>query len=74
MAARSEQGSHFWIMTFLALGASGLEAKERVGHWTPAPGMTRFDAMQAIHKQMIEASPSLAEAAVINFDIQLNQL
>lgn len=33
----SEQGTHFWHMSFFAQNAIGLTAQERTGHWTPAP-------------------------------------
>lgn len=69
-----EQGSHFWYMSFLARNAIGLTAVEREGHWTPTPGMTRFDAMNELRRQVVEASPYLADAAMLSFDIQRNEL
>lgn len=69
-----EQGTHFWHMSFLVRSAVGLAAEERVGHWTPTPGMTRFDARQEIRRQVVERSPVLTNAVMLSFDIQPNQL
>lgn len=69
-----EQGTHFWHMSFLAHNAIGMTAQSRSGHYTPDPGMTRFDAFQEIHRQVVEASPYLADAPMLSFDIQPNQL
>ncbi|MYR36355.1 hypothetical protein GTX14_04705 [Streptomyces sp. SID4944] len=30
----SEQGTHFWYMSFFAHNSIGLTAQERSGHWT----------------------------------------
>jgi len=68
------QGTHFWYMSFLAHNSVGLTAQTRSGHYTPDPGMTRFDAMDEIHRQVVAASPYLAEGAMLSFDIQPNQL
>lgn len=70
----SEQGTHFWYMSFFAHNSIGLTAQERSGHWTPPPGMTRMDAMNELRRQVDEASPHLANAVMLSFDIQLNQL
>jgi len=70
----NEQGTHFWYMTFLGRNAIGLSAQERSGHWTPTPGMSRFDAMDEIRRQVVEASPYLADAVMLSFDIQRNEL
>ncbi|MFD3638219.1 hypothetical protein [Streptomyces griseus] len=70
----SEQGTHFWHMSFLAHNAIGLTAQERSGHWTPPSGMTRMDAMNELRRQVNEASPYLTNAVMLSFDIQLNQL
>lgn len=74
MTTETEQGTHFWYMSFLARNAIGLAAIEREGHWTPTPGMTRFDAMNELRSQVVEASPYLADAAMLSFDIQPNEL
>lgn len=68
------QGSHFWHMSFLARNDLGLTAQDRSGHWTPTPGMTRLDAMNELRRQVVEASPYLADSAMLSFDIQPNQL
>ncbi|MDQ0694229.1 hypothetical protein [Streptomyces sp. W4I9-2] len=70
----SDQGTHFWHMSFLAHNAIGLTAQERSGHWTPTPGVTRMDAMNELRRQVNEASPYLTNAVMLSFDIQLNQL
>ena len=70
----SEQGTHFWHMSFLAHNAIGLAAQERYGHWTPPSGMTRMDAMNELRRQVNEASPYLTNAVMLSFYIQLNQL
>lgn len=72
MTPSTEQGTHFWYMSFLARNDLGLTAQTRSGHWTPTPGMTRFDAMDEIHRQVVEASPYLADAAMLSFDMQPN--
>lgn len=36
--------------------------------------MTRFDAMNEIRRQVVEASPYLADAVMMSFDIQRNEL
>jgi hypothetical protein len=69
-----EQGTHVWHMSFLAHNEIGLTAQDRSGHWTPPPGMTRFDAMNELRRQVVEASPYLANGAMLSFDIQPNQL
>ncbi|BET51738.1 hypothetical protein RGQ21_67200 [Kitasatospora aureofaciens] len=68
------QGSYFWYMSFLAYNSAGLSAQERNGHWTPTPGMSRFDAMTEIRRQVVEVSPYLADAVMLSFDIQPNQV
>lgn len=68
------QGSHFWHMSFLTQNAIGLSAQERNGHWTPTPGMSRFDAMNEIRRQVVEVSPYLADSVMLSFDIQPNKL
>jgi hypothetical protein len=68
------QGTHFWHMSFLARNEIGITAQDRSGHWTPAPGVTRMDAMNEIRRQVVEVSPYLANAAMLSFDIQLNTL
>ncbi|MFJ5151380.1 hypothetical protein ACIQCF_07290 [Streptomyces sp. NPDC088353] len=70
----TEQGTHFWHMSFPAHNAIGLTAQDRSGHWTPTPGMTRFDAMNEIRRQVVEVSPYLADAIMLSFDIQRNEL
>ncbi|WP_030777191.1 hypothetical protein [Streptomyces sp. NRRL S-920] len=70
----NEQGTHFWFMAFVGKNTSGLSVQERNGHWTPADDMTRFDAMNEVRRQVIEASPYLADAVLISFDIQPNSL
>lgn len=74
MSERTEQGSHCWHMSFLGRNEIGLTAQDRSGHWTPTPGMTRFDAMNEIRRQVVEVSPYLADAAMLSFDIQPNEL
>lgn len=69
-----EQGTHFWHMSFLARNEIGMTAQSRTGHYTPEPGITRFDAFEKIHRQVIDASPYLADAAMLAFDIQPNQI
>ncbi|MFE6412526.1 hypothetical protein ACFVOR_36965 [Streptomyces sp. NPDC057837] len=73
-ASDGSQGSHFWHMSFLARNEIGMTAQSRSGHYTPDPGMTRFDAFEEIHRQVVEASPYLADAAMLSFDIQPNKL
>ena len=70
----AEQGTHFWHMPFVARNELGQTVQERVGHWTPDRDMTRFDAMNEIRRQVVEASPYLADAVMISFDIQRNEL
>lgn len=75
MTASSEpQGTHFWHMSFITRNAIGLSAQERSGHWTPTPGMSRFDAMNEIRRQVVQASPYLEDAVMLSFDIQSNQI
>jgi hypothetical protein len=69
-----EQGTHFWFMSFLARSGGGLNVANRSGTWTPPAGITRFDAMKEIRRQVIDADPSLANSAMLSFDIQSNQL
>lgn len=73
-AGTSEQGTHFWHMSFLARNELGLAPVERNGHLTPPPGATRFDAMNLIQQAVVAASPYLADATMLSFDIQPNQL
>lgn len=73
-ASSGSQGSHFWHMSFQARNEIGMTAQSRTGHYTPDPGMTRFDAFEEIHRQVVEASPYLADAAMLSFDIQPNRL
>jgi hypothetical protein len=61
-------------MSFLTHNAVGLSAQERNGHWTPTPGMSRFDAMTEIRRQVVEVSPYLADAVMLSFDLQRNEL
>lgn len=68
------QGSHFWHMSFLTQNATGLSAQWRAGHWTPTPGMSRFDTMNELRRQVVAASPYLADAVMLSFDIQPNQI
>ena len=70
----TEQGTHFWYMSFLARDEIGLTAQDRSGHWTPTPGMTRMDAMNELRRQVVGVSPYLADAAMLSFDIQRNEL
>lgn len=72
--SKPEQGTHFWHMSFVARNELGQTMQERVGHWTPTPGMTRFDAMNEIRRQVVEASPYLDDAVMISFDLQRNEL
>ncbi|MFJ3950346.1 hypothetical protein ACIPXV_09775 [Streptomyces libani] len=74
MTNATEQGTHFWHMPFFARNELGLTAQDRSGHWTPTPGMTRLDAMNELRRQVVEASPYLADSAMLSFDIQLNTL
>lgn len=74
MTKRTDQGTHFWHMSFLARNDVGMTAQSRSGHYTPDPGMTRFDAFEEIHRQVVAASPYLADAPILSFDIQPNQL
>ncbi|MPY47180.1 hypothetical protein [Streptomyces acidicola] len=74
MTTATEQGTHCWHMSFLARNEIGLTAQDRSGHWTPTQGMTRFDAMNEIRRQVVGASPYLADAAMLSFDIQPNTL
>ena len=69
-----KQGTHFWHMSFWARNEIGQTVQERVGHWTPAPDMTRFDAMNELRRQVVEASPYLADAPMLSFDLQRNEL
>ncbi|QKW31422.1 hypothetical protein HUT11_35245 (plasmid) [Streptomyces seoulensis] len=68
------QGTHFWHMSFLARNELGIAAIERNGHLTPPPGVTRFDAMNLIRQEVVAASPYLADAAMLSFDIQPNEI
>lgn len=74
VGAPTEQGTHFWHMSFLSRNAMGLSAQERNGHVTPPPGISRFDAMNAIRRQVEEASPYLVDAVMLSFDIQPNKI
>ncbi|WP_329143379.1 hypothetical protein OIU91_05780 [Streptomyces sp. NBC_01456] len=74
MTNATEQGTHFWHMSFFARNELGLTAQDRSGHWTPPPGMTRLDAMNELRRRVVEASPYLANSAMLSFDIQLNTL
>lgn len=74
IGTNESQGSHFWHMSFITRNAIGLSAQERSGHWTPTPGMSRFDAMNEIRRQVVQASPYLADAVMLSFDIQPNQI
>lgn len=70
----NEQGTHFFFMSFVTRNAIGLSVENRSGHWTPEPGMTRYDALNELRRQMIAVSPFLADVAVLAFDIQRNEL
>lgn len=74
MTEPAEQGTHFWHMSFMTPNALGFAVQERNGHWTPATGMSRFDAMNELRRQIEAASPYLANSAMIAFDIQPNHL
>lgn len=74
MTPRTRQGSHFWYMSFLTCTEIGPTAQTRCGHYTPDSGMTRCDAMNEILRQVVAASPYLADAAMLSFDIQDNTL
>lgn len=70
MPKRTEQGTHFWLMTFADdrghYGASGTT--------TPEPGATRMDMHNIIRTTLIEREPGLQGVPVIAFDIQPNKL
>jgi hypothetical protein len=68
------QGTHFWYMSFLVRNGRELRAEERSGHWTPSIKLSRFDAMNEIRRQVVEASPYLADAVMLSCDIQRNEL
>lgn len=70
----TQQGTHFWHMSFAGNNEIGLTIQDRSGHWTPTQGMTRMDAMNEIRRQVVASSPYLANAAMLSFDIQLNTL
>lgn len=70
----SEQGTHFWHMSFLAHNAIGLTAQSRTGHCDLEPGTSRHDAMEIIRRRVVEATPYLADATMLSFDIQRNEL
>lgn len=66
-----EQGSHHWVMT---LELPGYATTTRNGTWTPPPGTTRHDAFAAIRNAITADHSHMAEANVMFFAFELNQI
>ncbi|MGP3686515.1 hypothetical protein ACTVZO_17715 [Streptomyces sp. IBSNAI002] len=70
----SEQGTHFIFMSLTVPTPQGFMTLRRSGAVTPPQGATRLDMFEVLRQQVIAEDPSHAEAVVIAFDIQPNEL
>ncbi|MFJ3727023.1 hypothetical protein ACIPYQ_31280 [Streptomyces sp. NPDC090045] len=68
---RAEQGSHHWVIT---LDLPGRAAATQYGTLTPVPGATRYDTFLHIRQYVVEGYPELANATVVFFALEANQL
>lgn len=64
------QGSHFWFLNIMASNKLYYYS----GTWTPKPGATRLDMLNAIVAYLAEQQPETAGGAVTAFDFQPNEL
>ncbi|GAA4910215.1 hypothetical protein ACFPM3_11315 [Streptomyces coeruleoprunus] len=65
------QGSHMYVLT---LELPGRLSHTSSGTWTPAEGMSRYDAFKAIKSDILRQIPELTRANVTFFSIEPNQL
>ncbi|MGK5627310.1 hypothetical protein [Streptomyces sp. URMC 123] len=70
-AASTPQGSHHWVMT---VEIPGRVTFTEYGTWTPPAGATRHDAFMSIKKHMAVDHPELANANVMYFALERNEL
>lgn len=69
-----EQGTHQYLLTLQIPMGGGFSISTWSGTYTPAPGTTRHDAYLALRDSIARAHPQFADASVLFFDLQPNQL
>ncbi|MCX4849827.1 hypothetical protein [Streptomyces sp. NBC_00893] len=65
---------HFVLTVQKPAPSGGYIVAEWSGYMTPEPGWTRHDTYQAIRAEHVKQNPTLANASVLFFSLEPNQL
>jgi hypothetical protein len=72
--AAQTQGTHHFIFTVQKPGPRGVDVNTFHGTLTPAPSMTRADIYQQLRAEHERRHPHMADANVLFFALEPNQL
>ncbi|MFB7548571.1 hypothetical protein [Streptomyces sp. NPDC056154] len=74
-SAEQPQGQYHFVLTVQKpLPSGGYTVSDWSGYMTPEPGWTRDDAYLAIRAEHAKRRPDLANACVLFFSLEPNQL
>ncbi|WP_421108273.1 hypothetical protein [Streptomyces sp. NEAU-S77] len=72
--AAQQQGSHHFILTLQKPYQGGFVTATFTNTFTPRPDDTRADIYKVLFEQVTRANPELANANVLFFSLERNQL